>query len=84
MPHFNIEKGVKLEEHKRTKGVSKNQDIIDMLFELEVDDSFTLPFARRSSYESVCGMLKKQGRTKGRRWVSRKDDSVTLRVWRVE
>lgn len=84
MPHLHIEKGVELSNHQRHTGISKNQDIIDLLFQMEVDDSFTLPYARRASFESVVSMLKAKGTTQGRRWASRKEDNVTLRVWRIE
>lgn len=84
MPHFNVEKGVKLEDHKRSTGVSKNQDIIDALAKLEVGDSFTMPYGRKSSYESVRAMFNKQGRMTDKRFASRKEDNVTLRIWRTQ
>lgn len=84
MPHMHIEKGVELPDRQRSTGRSKNQDIIDLLFQMEPMDSFTLPMGRRASVESVQAMLRKQKRTQGRRWSIRKEDNVTLRIWRVE
>lgn len=84
MPHFNVEKGVDMPVIARRGGPSKNQDIIDALFALSEGDSFTMPYSRKSSYESVKSMLQKQNRTNGRQWAGRKEDNVTLRVWRTK
>lgn len=87
MPHYNIEKGVELIDSQRSTGRSKNQDLIDLMLTMDLGDSFTIPVSRRPSFDSVASMLRKRQReaqVAERRFATRKEDNVTVRIWRTE
>lgn len=84
MPHMNIEKGVDLKDFPKTVHVSKHQDLIDILARLEVGDSFTVPAKRQTDYETVVAYLKRKKKLVGFKFASRREDNVTLRIWRTE
>lgn len=71
MPHNQIQKGVPIDVPLREQLP---------VAEMEVGDSFTVPYKQ---HKGVTSMLTRVQRKTGWRFRTRKEDSVTLRVWRI-